>query len=58
MASDFSPLVLLAVVYATGIVVALAIALRDAESKDRAAVIRAVAELFRWFRRGGPPGAV
>lgn len=41
-----------------GILIALAIALRKTDSKDRAAVIRAVAEVFRWFRRGGPPSGV
>jgi hypothetical protein len=59
---DFSA-ALLVPVYTTGLIVlgivlALVIALRNTDSKDRAAVIRAVAELFRWFRRGGPPGAV
>jgi hypothetical protein len=40
-----------------GIVIALAIALHKTDSKDRADVVRAVSELFRWFRRGGgPPG--
>ncbi len=43
-------------VIVTGIVLALAIALRKTNSKDRADVIRALADLFRWFRKGGPPG--
>jgi hypothetical protein len=33
-----------------GILVALFLALRNTDSRDRADVIRAVAELFRWFR--------
>lgn len=33
-----------------GILTALSLALRNTDSRDRADVIRAVAELFRWFR--------
>lgn len=59
---DLAP-ALLVPVYTTailviGILIALAIALRNTDSKDRAGVIRALAELFHWFRRGGPPGGV
>lgn len=58
---ELSDAVLLAPVYTTaiivtGMVVALLVALRNTDSKHRADVIRAVAEVFRWFRRGGPPG--
>jgi hypothetical protein len=46
----------LALIYTVGKVVIVRIALRDSQPKDRATIIKAVAELFRvggWFRRGG-----
>lgn len=45
-----------ALIYTVGKIVVVRIALRDCQPKDRAAIIKAVAELFRvggWFRRGG-----
>ncbi|MFD1531032.1 hypothetical protein ACFSCY_16455 [Pseudonocardia aurantiaca] len=50
--------VLTAAIIMFGMVIALAIALHKTNSKDKADVIRALAELFRWFRRGGPPGGM
>ncbi|MER7332953.1 MULTISPECIES: hypothetical protein [unclassified Micromonospora] len=34
-----------------GKVIVAGIALRGSESKDRAAIVKAVSELFRWWRR-------
>ncbi len=34
-----------------GKVIVAGIALRGAESKDRAAIVNAVSDLFRWWRR-------
>lgn len=34
-----------------GKVIVAAVALREAESKDRAVILKAVNELFRWWRR-------
>jgi hypothetical protein len=43
-------------IYTVGKIVVVRMALRGAQSRDRASIIKAVAELFRvggWFRRGG-----
>jgi hypothetical protein len=41
---------LITVILVVGVLMAMAIALRNTESRHKAEVIRAVAELFRWKR--------
>jgi hypothetical protein len=55
---DHAPLLLLALAALSGAtkVVVICIAIRGAKPADRAEIIRAVAELFRW-RRTEPPSA-